>query len=257
MDIKVRQREKKIIEYIAEHGTGTVSELSNAFCVSEITIRRDLSRLAEEKVLKRYHGGAKLHIPTNAELKCAEFQQKSTLMLDEKRRIGNCACSFIKDNDIVFMNSGTTVLQFLTQLEKQGVTIVTSNAAAFDCPINPGVEILALGGNYDSRTRSMCGEFTINNIMGIYSTCTILGANGLDVKEGMTTSVYQECTINNAMINHTKGKVILLADSTKIGKISSYVSSPLSKIDVIITDINCPETYIDGFHQQNVEVIVV
>ena len=257
MGMRVNHRENGIIEYINQCESATVAELSQRFHVSEITIRRDLDRLSTKKVIDRYHGGARKISKPESEAVVTEFRQKSGKMLEEKIRIGQRACDFVRDFDTVFMNSGTTVLQFLMHLQRRGVTVVTNNAAALECPLQPGVDILMLGGTYNERTRSVGGEITTANLLNIYSTCTILGVNALDLKEGMTTSVYHECTTNNAMIDHSKGKVILLADSSKMGKISSYVSSPLSKINVIITDAKCPESYILGFQEQGIEVIIV
>lgn len=257
MSMRVSQRENGIIEYINQCESATVAELSRHFNVSEITIRRDLERLNEKRIIDRFHGGARrLELP-NGDTTVTEFRQKSLSMSQEKARIGQRACQFVRDFDTVFMNSGTTVLQFLMQLQCRGVTVVTNNVAALDCPHHPGVDILMLGGTYNERTRSVGGEITTGNLLNIYSTCTILGVNALDLNEGMTTSVYHECTTNNAMISHSKGKVIVLADSSKMGKISSYVSSPLSKIDVIITDTGCPESYVAGFESNGIEVITV
>ncbi len=257
MNMRVNQRENSIVEYINQFESATVSELSSHFNVSEITIRRDLERLSEKRVINRFHGGARRMDAPEIEASVTEFRQKSESMLQEKVRIGQRACQFVKDFDTVFMNSGTTVLQFLKQLQCQGVTIVTNNVAALDTPHYPGIDILMLGGVYNERTRSVGGEITSSNLLNIYSTCTILGVNALDLNEGMTTSVYHECTANNAMISHSRGKVIVLADSSKMGKISSYVSSPLSKIDVIITDSACPGEFVAGFEAKGIEVITV
>ena len=137
------------------------------------------------------------------------------------------------------------------------VTGVTNNARAPFCSRQPGVEILSLGGNYMERSKSFVGEITVNTIGGIYSNCTILGVKALDPERGMTTWNYQECGVNAAMIGHTRGKVILLADHSKIGKVSNYVSSSLDKIDLIITDSGCDPEAIAAFREKGVEVIVV
>ena len=255
--MRVDQRGNEIVAFINRQGNATVEELSRQFCVSEVTIRRDLDRLNAKKIISRYHGGARKRTEQDGEQVVTEFQQKSGEMTEEKNRIGLRACEFVRDFDIVFMNSGTTVLRFLANLRRQGVTVVTNNMAALEAPLVPGVDIMVLGGMYNDRTRSVGGEITTGALLNIYSTCTVLGVNALDLEEGMTTSVYQECATNNAMISHSKGKVILLADSSKMGKISSYVSSPLSKINVIITDIGCPENYILGFRERGIEVIAV
>ena len=257
MDHKVSLRERDILNYLSVYQQASVGELSRKLNVSEVTIRRDLIRLDEEHKLSRFHGGARHLEKKPIDFSIGEFGEKALQMKAEKQRIGKRACDFIHDGDIVFMNSGTTVIQMLEQLERQHVTVVTNNAAATSCNIPSGVELLVLGGMFYPRTRSMGGEITTNSISSIYSNCTILGVNALDTVQGMTTSVFQETTVNNAMISNTRGNVIVLADHTKIGKISSYVSSPLSKINVIITDKDCPQSYVESFEKSNIQVIMV
>ena len=155
------------------------------------------------------------------------------------------------------MNSGSTVLFFLEAIKDKHVTVVTNNAMVPFCEKQVCVELLSLGGNYMERAKSFVGEITVNTINGIYSNCAVLGVNALDPERGMTTWNYQECGVNDAMINHTRGKVILLADHTKIGKVTNYVSSSLDKIDLIITDDGCDPKYVSVFKEKGVDVIVV
>lgn len=80
MDIRVRQREKAILGYLDTNRKASVSELSEALSVSEVTIRRDLIRLDEEKKITRFHGGARLLEMKPGESANTEFLQKCTSM---------------------------------------------------------------------------------------------------------------------------------------------------------------------------------
>lgn len=248
-----------IMNYINQNNSATIKELSNILKVSSVTVRRDLLILEEKRLLERFHGGVrKLQSIDNgsAITSMSEFNYKMGLMTEEKKRIGEKACEFINEGDIVFMNSGTTVLYFLSHLQQKNVTIITNNVAAIQVFFTDNIELLLLGGYYNKRLQSLLGEVTVNNIKCIYSNCTILGVNALDLEQGMTTSIYQECSINDAMIQHSRGKVVLLADHTKIGKIANFVSAPLSKIDVIVTDEMCPAELIKALQDKGVEVVV-
>lgn len=145
MSMKMNHRENMIIDYVNENGRATVAELSQYVQVSEITVRRDLERLENRKALVRFHGGAKRNTDHVGKDSIMEFRAKEATMRDEKKRIGKKACELIKDRDIVFMNSGTTVLNFLEALDKKNVTVVTNNTAALDCELHPDVDILMLG----------------------------------------------------------------------------------------------------------------
>ncbi len=252
-------RRLQIANYVKQKGEASVQELSDFFAVSPLTIRRDLTALEQQQLLLRYHGGAKAleHLEEPDDNGNNVFERKRVSLMEEKKRIGEKACEYLENDDIIFMNSGSTVLFFLEAIRDKHVTVVTNNAMAPFCAKQLGVELLSLGGNYMERAKSFVGEITVNTINGIYSSCAILGVNALDPERGMTTWNYQECGVNDAMINHTRGKVILLADHTKIGKVSNYVSSSLDKIDLIITDDGCDPKYVSVFNEKGVEVIVV
>ena len=252
-------RRLQIANYVKQKGEASVQELSEYFAVSPLTVRRDLTALEEQKLLLRYHGGAKALVQSDTANDNGnyEFDLTSVPRVEEKKRIGEKACEFLKNDDIIFMNSGSTVLFFQEAIRDKHVTVVTNNARAPFCSKQPGVEILSLGGNYMERSKSYVGEITVNTIGGIYSNCTILGVKALDPERGLTTWNSQECGVNAAMIGHTRGKVILLADHSKIGKVSNYVSSSLDKIDLIITDSGCDPEAIAAFQEKGVEVIVV
>ncbi len=252
-------RRLQIANYVKQMREASVKELSEYFAVSPLTIRRDLIALEEQQILLRYHGGARAleHLEETDENSNNVFERKRVSLMEEKRRIAEKACEYLSSDDIIFMNSGSTVLFFLEAIKDKHVTVVTNNAMAPFCEKQVCVELLSLGGNYMERAKSFVGEITVNTINGIYSNCAVLGVNALDPERGMTTWNYQECGVNDAMINHTRGKVILLADHTKIGKVTNYVSSSLDKIDLIITDDGCDPKYVSVFKEKGVDVIVV
>ena len=254
----ISARHSKIINTVNERGTVSVQDLCQMFDVSPLTIRRDLAYLESINLISRYHGGAcSLNLSPITSFGDT-FYNKINQQAEEKKRIGKKAAEFVMDNDIVFMNSGTTVLQFLNALNsKLKLTIVTNNAAVTQHPLGENISILMLGGEFHSQLCSYSGELTIQNINDIYSSVAILGVNALDFERGIMTSYYQECGVNNAMINHCRGKVIILADHTKIGKLSHFVSSPLSQINIVITDNACPTAYISELESRGIQVVTV
>lgn len=252
----VKSRRIRILDILNERRQARVEELSAELAVSPVTIRRDLDYLYGKGYLVRRHGGA---MPVASGVDSApekKLEEKDVLNIDEKTRIAECATSLVKEGDTLFMNSGSTILAFIRALEDRKVKIVTNNAAAITIRRNPSIELFILGGEYREQSRSLVGEFALAAIRNIYSGLTFIGTNGLSLERGLTTSVYQECSINQAMIANTHDKVIVLADSTKMGKVSNFVSSPLSAIDIVITDEGCPEDYRRGLEAIGIEVII-
>lgn len=248
-------RHQRILEIVKKDNSVRVDTLSRLLDVSSVTIRRDLDTMDRIGLIMRTHGGArKLESPAASQPE-STFFEKGIINIDEKYQIARMAVNLVQNDDIVFLNSGTTTLCFLEVLKTQS-RIITNNAASIICNKDPKVELLVLGGEYRERSRSFVGDFALNAIKGIHSKITILGVNGLSQEKGLTTSVISECSINQSMIENTTGHVIVLADYSKIDHISNFVSSPIESIDILITDNKAPEKALESFKSKGIEVII-
>jgi len=252
----VFKRRLKIIELVNRNGILSVEDLSKAIDVSPITIRRDLDHLVSEGSILRKHGSA-VSVTFDTDVTAEKsLNEKDVLNIEEKVRIAAKATSLVSDDELLFMNSGSTTLCFLSALRGRHVKIITNNAAAIRVERTPEVELMILGGEYREQSQSFVGEFALSALHSIYSDHTFLGTNGLSLDKGLTTSVYQECSINQAMIEHTHGNVVVLADSSKLGKVAHFVSASLDKIDIVITDEGCPKDFREGLEAMGITVIL-
>jgi len=251
----VYRRRLQILESVRSRGMATVEELSESLGVSPVTIRRDLDHLSREGSLQRKHGGA---MPVGEEGSVPEkmLSEKDVLNIEAKNRIASAAVELLGDDEIIFMNSGSTTLCFLRALAGRRVKVITNNVASLGVAHSPGVELMILGGEYRDQSQSLVGEFALSAIQNIWSDHTFLGTNGLSLERGLTTSVYQECSVNQAMIDHTHGRVVVLADSSKMGKVANFVSSPISNVDIVVTDLECPDSFRTELEARGVQVIL-
>jgi DeoR/GlpR family transcriptional regulator of sugar metabolism len=247
-------RHKKILELLYRKSRISAEELSEEFGVSKITIRRDLDALAAEKLLERTRGGAVVSSHPGLE---AIFEEKDSLAKREKRMIGEYAASLVKEHDTLFLNAGSTTLEVLRHLKGKKVKVVTNNAAALTIDIDPDVELIMLGGEYRPQSKSLIGELTISGIRRIFSSLTILGINGISIKKGFTSAVYQETTVNGAMIDNSSSQIVVVADHSKMNTISSFLTCPLSRIDLVVTDRSSPGPFLDELREAGVKVTVV
>lgn len=249
-------RHLQILDALYTAGNVSVNVLEDLLQVSKVTIRRDLDFLDGKGLLVRTHGGATL--PPNQDIKLSDedYAKKDIVHVQEKRRIALKCASLIKAQDILFINSGSTTNFLLQSISGKQIKVITNNAASLESSIDDKVEILFLGGQYLKHPRSFIGEFALATLRDMYSTHTILGTNGISLEKGLTTTVYQECSINQAMIQNTHGKVIVLADSTKMGYISNFISAPLESIDIVITDDKCPPEFKAGLEKAGIEVLI-
>ena len=246
-------RHRKILELLFERGIVSADELVEEFGVSKITIRRDLDALATKHLLERTRGGAATLPHATLE---SMFEQKDAVAKREKAIIGRYVASLVRENDTVFLNAGSTTLEVLKHLGPTKVHVITNNAAATGIDVNPAVELIMLGGEYRAQSRSLVGELTLIGIRHAFSSLTILGINGINLK-GCTSAVYQETTVNNTMIEQTSGKIVIVADHSKINAVSSFLTCPLARINLLVTDWLSPPLFLDQLRETGVEVAVV
>jgi len=247
-------RHRKILEVLYEQGSVTSESLAAALGVSRITIRRDLDFLASAKLLERTHGGAVIGASPRLE---SIFDEKDTLFKREKRAIGRYIASLVAEGDTLFLNAGSTTLEVLRHLRDKNVKVITNNAASITVDLDPKIELLVLGGEYRRESRSYIGDLTIFGLKSIYSSVTVLGINGISTRKGLTSAVYQETSVNRAMIENSSGRVIVAADRSKMNCVSSFLTCPLDRIDMIATDWLCPQSFLDELRSLGVRVEAV
>ena len=247
-------RHKKILEMLYQRQSVSADELATEFGVSKITIRRDLDALAGEKFLERTRGGA----VSIAGLRLEEFfDAKDHVAKREKALIGRYVASLAAENETIFVNAGSTTLEVVRHLHGKKIRIVTNNAACLSLELDPLQELILLGGDYRIQSKSLVGDLTIAGLHSIYSSITVLGINGVSIKKGCTTAVHQETSVNKAMIESSSGKVILVADHTKMNCVSSFLTCPLSRIDMIVTDWMTPLAFCQELEETGVCVVRV
>jgi len=247
-------RHRKILELLYHRNTVAADELAAEFGVSRITIRRDLDVLARHKLLERTRGGAVLIARPQLE---AYFEVKDHTAKKEKALIGRHVASLIGENETVFINAGSTTLEVIRHLRGRKLRIVTNNAACLGLDLDPGLDLILLGGEYRPQSRSLVGDLTLASLGQIFASVTVLGINGVSLKKGCTTAVHQETSVNRAMMENSSGRIIVVADHTKMNKVSSFLTCPLERIDLLVTDWLTPPAFCQELEEAGLRVVRV
>ncbi len=203
-----------------------VEELAEKLEVSPITIRRDLQYLEDRKKIQRYYGGASLIHQDETEE--GELKIYQSLMAEY-------AASLVEDGDNILINTSTTALQLLKYLGDKHVTVITNFVKALYMEVPPTVSIVLTGGEVRYPKETMMGDFAIRNLQTVRARKSFVGCDGITPEVGMTTKVMNEVAINKLMFQHAE-KTYLMADHTKFGHNSSYVSQKIENITHVITD---------------------
>lgn len=246
------ERQIKIIELLREKSSIKVNELSNIFNVSESTIRRDLQEMEEKGLLNRTHGGAVSIEKTIFE---PSFKEKEDKRHIEKLYIGKIAAAMIEDGDTIILDSGTTTLQLAKYIKAKNITVITNSIdIASELSNRSDIELIVTGGVFRITTRALVGPITEEVLKNFKVDKAFIGANGLSVEEGITTPNISEAHIKREMMK-SASKVILVADSSKFNQVSFAVISPVTAIDLIITNSDLNENVVKEYKDIGIEII--
>ena len=223
--------------------------------VSNDTVRRDFIRLAKNNLVIRTHGGivSKNNILFDPALEVRVIENK-----EEKELIAIKASTLINDSEVIILNAGTTTEKIIKYLSKvKNLTILTN---ALNIAINTirysNIETIIIGGNIRKGNLSIIGPDSINMIKNYHAEKLFIGVSAISIERGLMTPNRMEAEINSELLKITK-RVIVVADSSKIGRMSLYTYGIIDDIDTIITDKNADQEFIDELKKRNKEVIIV
>lgn len=247
------ERRQIILSQLESRGAVRVDELSELFEISEMTVRRDLDLLEAEGLLERTHGGAMALHAITAERR---YREKDGENREVKAAIAKAAAGRVEDGETVLINSGSTTRQVLLHLAHRPLRIITNNAAAaVDLPDDISAEILLLGGRFRSASGCVVGDWAARLLDELAPTRAILGADGISLRDGVSSPIPEEAALTRLMIERTPGKVTLVADSGKIGRMCAFRICRLQDINEIITDSSMAPGLAEDFERSGVVVV--
>ncbi len=244
----VNLRHAEMLALIRQRQEVLVEDLSHAFGISTMTVRRDLQVLEEEGKISRFHGGAaagKRATPTAERGEVAEC----------RRVIARCAAALVRDGDSLLINGSNTALALLDHLGGKNVSVFTNNGLAVGHRYPPGVEVQLSGGMFRGAPHILTGDLAMRNLMDVRATKAFLGCTGISPDGEILCGIPSELGINETMIEHADAYYIL-ADHTKVGKAGTYASFHLEKKGCVITDEHAPQEVLDQLRAAGMEIRV-
>ena len=133
--------------------------------------------------------------------------------------------------------------------------VVTNNIPLANQIADSGTPVHLLSGRLRATTLSALGSRTVADISGFRAQIVFLGANGIDINLGFTTSDPEEASVKQAYIANAQESIVL-ADSTKFGNVFPSAFALPETIDRIITDMQAPQNTIDSLVTHGVEVVL-
>jgi DeoR/GlpR family transcriptional regulator of sugar metabolism len=226
-------RLERLRRMVREDHVVRVEELSRQLNVSPATIRRDLNELESLGEIRRVHGGA---VGVESRLEEPLFDDKTSIAAKEKHRIARAALKYIKPNETIFLDGGSTVLELARLVrDRSNLTILTNSLRAAIELAAHGPRLILIGGELRRLSQTLVGPLTRLTLQELQVDKAFMGTIGLTLREGLTTTGPSEAYTKELVMEHAR-EVILLADHTKVGKISFSCAGRLDRLHVLITD---------------------
>lgn len=247
------ERQQQILRFLERHQRVSVVEICKQFSISEATARRDLEFLAGQGKLQRVHGGA---ILVKRTLPGFPLLERETEQLDEKTRIGRVAANLIADNETVFLGSGTTVLEVARNLRhRRNLTVITNSLPVLNILAgNAEITVVALGGMLRNADLSLIGHMTEQATTEVRTDKVFMSVYGVSLEQGWTNDYLPE-TITDRAILKIGREIIIVADYTKVNRVSTVFLAPLNSIHKLVTDDKTPDDFVAGLTQRGIRVI--
>lgn len=245
-------RQQQTLELVKERGYISIEELALHFSVTPQTVRRDINQLAEEGLLRRYHGGAAIDSTTAN----TDYSTRISYNFEEKQKIARAVADAVPDHASIFINIGTTTEAIAhALLNHQGLKVITNNLnvakilsskADFEVLIASG-KVRPDGGVIGQATSDFFKQFKVDY--------ALIGISGIDAEGTLLDFDFQEVAVSQEIISGAR-HVFLAADSSKFGRHAMMRLGHLSNIECLFTNEKPTDQYIQKIKEADVTLII-
>jgi len=254
------ERLEKIMQILKKQNSAEVIKLAQIFGVTGATIRADLKALEKRNLIKRTYGGAILKDFLNEKVHNEvepEYKKRVLENMDVKELIGKVAGSMINDGDSIMLDDGSTTLQVAKYLahDKQ-VTIITNGLnICIELAEHPNANVIATGGTLRKNDLSYHGKVAEDVTSRYNADKAILGASGICMINGITAPNDAKAELKKIMIQNCR-ELIVIADHTKLNKISLVPVCSIKAMTTLITDSQADPEFIKKLESNNIKVVI-
>jgi DeoR family fructose operon transcriptional repressor len=254
--VYAEERQQAIAQLVTETGRWSVNDLADRFRVTTETVRRDLSTLERIGLVRRVHGGAvagdRLAVIDTA------IGERDVAHADQKDRIAQAALAQLPAaGGSVLLDAGTTTSRFAAALPPDLNLVVITHAVpvAARLAARANLDLHLLPGRVRPTTQAAVGADTVAALGEVRADIAVVGTNGLTLDYGLSTPDIEEAAVKRAMVRSAR-RVVVLADSSKIGVESPVRFATIDQLDVVVTDAGVDAEDRAALERSGIEVIV-
>jgi len=251
--VYTEERRHEIAVVVRQDGRGDVTALADRFEVTPETIRRDLTELERQGVLRRVHGGA---IPIERFRAEPAIAEKASAMAKEKAAIAAAALRFVPEQGTALLDAGTTTLALARVFPDRDMTVFTNSmTVGLELALRRNVQLYLVGGRVRGRTLAHVDDWALRQLADLKVDVAFIGTNGLSVARGLSTPDPAEAAVKREMCRAAQ-QLVVLADHTKVGEEASVRFASLDQIDALVTDAGLTPADRRALEESGVEVVM-
>lgn len=252
-----KERREIICQMLQSKPYVSLAELCEAFPdVSEMTLRRDIAYFEEKGDAIKVRGGARStrFITASTDDSMTERMHEN---VDSKEKIAKAAAEHLETGRSIFIDSGSTLQQMTKFVKNERYNFTTTNpAAALELAMIGQPIVNVTGGRLDRDYQSVSGLQAMRFIADVNIDIALLSPSGLSGRSGFTGGNYAECELKRAVVEKAD-KVVMLMDSSKIGRSLPYTFCGLDRVSVLICDAPLPDDLAAEAERYGVKVEIV
>jgi DeoR family transcriptional regulator of aga operon len=258
---KTQDRATQILHLLLQKGKCTVDDLAALVDTSAASVRRDLTKLEQRGLVNRTHGAVELagkmtYEPFRFD---AAFPLREERFADEKRRIAIAAANLVVEGQTIALAPGTTTTQVARSLRHRSNLHIVTSAVNIGMELSslPSLQVTLTGGSVRwPGAFSMVGKTAFESIERLFFDIAFLGVCGVHADHGVTVIEPDEAFILRLMASHAR-RVVVVADSSKLGTFSAAGVCSLREVHTIITDEGVEPHVVQALEHTGIEVLVV
>ena len=233
-------RQQAILEYLRQHHSASVTELSQEYFISETSIRRDLQKLERTGLIRKTYGGAVI-VQGDNEVIALEARQQ--MERESKTIIARKAANLVKNGDVIFLDSSSTALSLVPHLSGlNSLSVITNGLHIADALTEyPQFRVYVLGGLLNARTFSMRGALTLQMLGNMRANLAFISPKGLDAARQMMMNLSDQS--------------ILLCSLKKLGQHAAFRLCGLEQIQTILCETEPSPEWQQLFSQRDVRLL--
>lgn len=244
-------RLRRMEQYVLEKENVSMEELCREFDISMNTVRLDVASLVKKGSIKKVYGG----VCSNRQNSLVPFEERKMKHGDRKKSVCRAAANLVEDGDIIYIDSGTTMMYLPDYLgNKKNVTILTNNLNAITRAVPyANLQVICLPGILERKTNSFVSAETGKILERYNIRKAFFAATGVTMNGDVTNSSSLEYEIKREAMQHSVHKYLLL-DSSKFNKSALLTYAHISDMEKVIADDEMSPALNELCERYNVEL---